>query len=74
MTTKANTVGMPPIIPVDAETRDMLAYAESPAGRARIEQAREEIRQGKGIAMTPEYFSELNRRIAKRVAGKRSRT
>jgi hypothetical protein len=56
-----------PVIPVDDGTRAMLAYAESPAGRARIEKARQELRDGKGIAITPQHFSDLNRRISQRV-------
>jgi hypothetical protein len=55
-----------PVVPVDASTRAMLDYAESPDGRAKIEKARLELRDGKGILVTPQHFSELNRRISKR--------
>jgi hypothetical protein len=61
-----------PIRPIDTETSAMLSYAGSPQGRARIEKARQELRDGKGIIVTLEYFDDLNRRIAKRVAGKNS--
>ncbi|MGO9005535.1 MAG: hypothetical protein ACLQIQ_21600 [Beijerinckiaceae bacterium] len=46
----------------------MLDYAASPEGSAKIEKARQEIRDGKGIAVTPGYFEELNRRIAGKIA------
>jgi hypothetical protein len=69
MTTKARTeIEIVPIVPMDAETSAMLSYAGSPQGRARIEKARQELRDGKGIIVTPAYFEDLNRRIAKRVA------
>ena len=61
-----------PVIPVDDGTRAMLAYADSPAGRTRIEKARQELRDGKGIAITPQHFSDLNRRISERVSKGRS--
>jgi hypothetical protein len=51
-----------PIIPIDDDTRAMLAYAASPEGRARIEQARRELQEGKGIIVTPGYFDEMKRR------------
>jgi hypothetical protein len=73
MTTKAHAeIEIVPIVPMDAETSAMLSYAGSPQGRARIEKARQEIRDGKGIVVTPAYFDDLNRRIAKRVAEKHS--
>jgi hypothetical protein len=53
---------------VDDETRALLAYAESPEGRAKIERARQEFRDGKGIEATPRVFEELDRRVAKRIA------
>lgn len=59
---------LPPIVPVNDETRAMLDYAASPEGRAKIETARREIRDGKGIPATPDYFEDLNRRISDRVA------
>jgi hypothetical protein len=58
----------PVVIPVDDETRAMLNYAASPEGRARIDKARQEIRDGKGIAVTSDYFDKMNRRVAERVA------
>jgi hypothetical protein len=73
MTMKAQTeIEIVPIVPMDAETSAMLSYAGSPQGRARIEKARQELRDGKGIIVTPAYFDDLNRRIAKRVAEKHS--
>jgi len=45
----------------------MLNYAASPEGRAKIKRARQELREGKGIAVTDAYFDKLNRRIADRV-------
>jgi hypothetical protein len=50
----------------------MVAYAASPKGRAHIEQARRELQEGKGIIVTPGYFDEMKRRIAKRRNGARS--
>jgi hypothetical protein len=61
-----------PIIPIDDDTRAMLAYAASPEGRARIEQARQELEEGKGIIVTPDYFDEMKRRVAERRKGPRS--
>jgi hypothetical protein len=55
-----------PIIPIDDDTRAMLAYAASSEGRARIEQARQELQEGKGIIITPGYFEEMKRRVANR--------
>ena len=59
------------MIPVNDETRAMLDYAASPEGRAKIENARQEIRDGKSILVTPAYFEDLNRRIANRTAQSR---
>ena len=61
-----------PIIPIDDDTRAMLAYAASMDGRAHIEQARRELQEGKGIIITPGYFDEMKRRIAQRRKGARS--
>ena len=61
-----------PIIPIDDDTRAILAYAASPEGRMRIEHARRELQEGKGIIVTPGYFDEMKRRIAKRRKGTRS--
>jgi hypothetical protein len=61
-----------PVVPMDAETSSMLAYAASPAGRARIEKARQELRDGQGITVAPGYFVELKRRISKQVDRRRS--
>lgn len=72
---KANTpaeIAIIPIIEMDAETSAMLAYAGSPDGRARIETARRELRDGKGIIVTPAYFDDLNRHITKRVKRRNS--
>jgi hypothetical protein len=60
-------LSLPPIVPVNDEARAMLAYAASPEGSAKIENARQEIRDGKGIVVTPAYLDDMNRRIAKRV-------
>ncbi len=51
----------------------MLAYAASPKGRSKIERARKEISDGKGIPVTPDYFAGLNQRIANRVLAKNSK-
>ncbi len=59
---------VPPIVPMDDATRRMLGYAAGPEGRAKIEKARQELRDGRGIAVTAEYFEKMNRRVAKRVA------
>jgi hypothetical protein len=73
MTMKAHPeIEIVPIVPMDAETSAMLSYAGSPQGRARIEKARQELRDGKGIVVTPAYYDDLNRRIAKRVAERHS--
>ena len=61
-----------PVVPMDNDTRAMLAYAESPEGRARIEQARRELNSGEGIVVSPAYFDNLNRRIDKRRKGART--
>jgi hypothetical protein len=60
------------VVPVNDETRAMLAYADSPEGRAEIENARQEIRDGKGIVVTHRHRDDLNRRISERVAKRRS--
>jgi hypothetical protein len=67
-TKPTNQMQRPVIVPVDDETRAMLAYANSPEGRAKIEIARQEFRDGKGIEVTPKLFEELDGRVAKRVA------
>jgi hypothetical protein len=61
-----------PIVPIDDDTRAMLAYAASPEGRAHIEQARRELQEGKGIIITPDYFDDMKQRIAKRREGAHS--
>jgi hypothetical protein len=63
---------LPPIVPMDDATRGMLEYAAGPEGSAKIEKARQELRDGKGIAVTPDYFEKMNRRVAKRVAKART--
>ncbi len=60
-----------PVVPMDGDTRAMLAYAQSREGRARIEQARQELREAKGIVISPAYFDELNDRIDNRTKGER---
>jgi hypothetical protein len=54
----------PSIVPIDGETSAMLDYAESAAAKIKIENARHEIKRGEGILPTPDYFADLNRRIA----------
>jgi hypothetical protein len=61
-----------PIVPVDDMTMAMLAYAQSPVGRATIMKARQQVRDGKGITITPAYFEHLNERISKRASGEPS--
>lgn len=61
-----------PIVPIDDDTRAMLAYAASSEGRVHIEQARRELQEGKGIIITPGYFDEMKKRVAKRRKGARS--
>ena len=61
-----------PVVPIDDDTRAMLAYAASMDGRAHIEQARQELQEGKGIIITPGYFVEMRRRVANRRKGARS--
>jgi hypothetical protein len=68
MKTDIKSISLPPIIPIDDETRAMLDYASGPEGRARIEKGRQEIREGKGIVGSSGYFAELNRRISERAA------
>jgi hypothetical protein len=52
------------IVPIDSQTYAIFSYAESPEAQAAFEQARREIAAGDGIEPTPEYFADLNRRIA----------
>lgn len=52
----------PVVVPVDDATRAVLNYAASPEGRARIDKARQEIRDGKGITVGPGYFNEMKQR------------
>ena len=54
------------IVPIDHETHAMLVYAETREARAKFEQARQELNEGKGIEPTAEYFADLNQRIAER--------
>ena len=60
------------IVAVDDATTAMLAYAESPEGRAKIMKARRELADGEGIVITPEYFENMNRRVSKRATATRS--
>jgi hypothetical protein len=62
----------PLVVPVDDETRAMLDYADSPEGRTKIENARQEFRESKGIEVTPQLFDDLDRRVAERVARTRA--
>jgi hypothetical protein len=72
MKTRAKSqADLPSIVPMNEETRAMLAYAESAGGRAKIDKARQEIRDGKGMVITPAYSADLNRRISARVAKRR---
>jgi hypothetical protein len=41
------STSLPPIIPIDDESRAMLDYASSHEGRAKIEKGRQEIRGGR---------------------------
>ena len=61
-----------PVVPVDDMTRAMLAYAQTPEGRAKINKARQQLRDGKGITVTPAYVKDLNRRISERANGEPS--
>jgi hypothetical protein len=63
--TKADHVP-PTIVPINDETHAMLDYAESAEALSKFEQARQELRDGKGIAPTVEYFADLNQRISER--------
>jgi hypothetical protein len=56
----------PSIVPIDAETYAMLDYADSPEAQVKLERARHELHDGKGIEPTLDYFADLNRRISKR--------
>ena len=71
MTIEAKTPSLPPIVPIDDETRAMIDYAASPEGRVKIDRAREEIRAGKGVVADEAYFDAMNRRISKRTASPR---
>ena len=68
MKTSMKSEALTPIVPLNDETRAMLDYASSTEGRTKIEKGRQEIRDGKGIAVTPGYFDDLNQRISERVA------
>ncbi len=72
METQIKSKSLPPIIPINDETRAMLDYASSPEGRAKIENGRREIREGKGILGTPGLFANLSQRISGRVARNRA--
>lgn len=50
----------------------MLDYAADPEGGAKIEKAHQELRDGKGVAVIPDYFEKMNRRVANRVAKART--
>jgi hypothetical protein len=63
MSTKPKSVAAPAVVPVNDETRAMLNYAASPESRAKIERARQELREGEGISVTDGYFDKLNQRI-----------
>ena len=55
----------PLIIPVDDEHAEMMEYARSPEGRARIAKAQAEIDAGKGIVADDAYFQNLKTRRAR---------
>ena len=42
-----------PVVPIDDDTRAMLAYAASPEGHSHIERACRELQEGKGISSHP---------------------
>ena len=63
----------PVIVPVDDETRAMLDYANSPEGRAKIENARQEIKDGKSGEMNAAFFEKLDRDVTERVARRRAK-
>jgi hypothetical protein len=68
MATQSKFIPLVPIVvPVDDETRAMLNYAASTEGRTEIEQARKELRDGKGISVTGDYFEDMNQRISERI-------
>lgn len=54
----------PFIMPVDDDHADMMAYARSPEGRAKIAQAQAEIDEGLGILADDTYFEKLKERRA----------
>ena len=69
MATEAETTkSLPTVVPVNDETRAILDYAASPEGQAKIEQARQELRDGRGITVTDSYFEDLNQRVDERMA------
>lgn len=70
MTTKL-APDTPVVIPVDEETRALLNYAASAEGRAHIDKARQEIRDGKFITVTPGYFEAMKQRT-REIARKRA--
>ena len=72
MKTNDKSAALTPIVPLDDETRAMLDYASRPEGRAKIDKARRDIRDGKGIVVTSGYFDDLNQRISERVARTRA--
>ena len=53
---------------VDDEYADMMAYARSPEGRAKIARVRAEIDEGLGILADDAYFEKLKERRAQRKA------
>ena len=72
-TKPTNQMQRPVIVPVDDETRAMLDYANSPEGRAKIEKARQEIKDGKYGEMNAAFFKELDRDVTARVARRRAK-
>ena len=68
MVSKLKDQEVPPsIVTIDDETYAILDYADSAEAKTKVAQARQEIRDGKGIKPTPEYFADLTRRISERV-------
>ena len=56
------------IIPVDDQHAEMMEYARSPEGRARIAKAQAEIDAGKGVIVDDGYFENLKCRRARESA------
>ena len=64
------TISPPPfVMPIDDEHAEMMAYARSAEGRARIDKAQAEIDAGHGIVADETYFTNLTKkRLARRTS------